>query len=1107
MTTNARSLTAALNREIVDDQPNRLSIHTHHIRLTQENLPYKPVTGKRLVSEKHFAVYADQIFLAGVLQNPGRNIELHAREIIIEKPATLDVAGAYAEKDFKPGDAATQKDANPGAAGTNGDNATVGGDAGSIVIDAHQIVNKTSGPRTQTVTELNAIGAQVLSEHPLKIDDNATLPTMETARIQTRTFGEIVVTLENGRVEGFSNLTVESARVDSNRITLRLLLSALKITGTTQITRNQRIATQAFACKIDLSATLNTDGSVSDLRNDLTFVSDSPLKLPLSGLDGTISANALKTIREKVAAHIGSSALEALVKAFGSRLNSSALVLLSGGGRGGRGQDGHAGNRGEAGADGAQTSKHGVETDHGYGFPEEAKGKNGLKGGRAGSPGLSANGGKGGSIALSVMLPLELAVVYNNSGGEGGAQASPGERGPGGRGGTGAVCKMFNEKTGRPVDDQKAPDGQEGPIGDVAQGNGSKGNGGAAGDPLKINGAEFKGGALPAYTFTELAQSFSLSQLLITQNATDQDFLNAKNDDERTTVASGYTWLININQPFTDSSAKIDPAKVSKPEQQVRGSIHNSAVVSLMRLQQGLDYYGNSHNWTPVLNLSNLISRTSELIQLGKVVEDQFNRYLDKGHSDKERMQAFSKAKQEIDLKLSQFDAEIEKLKPQIDSLWIEVEKHSEALRRQRTVLVEGQLKFKDDLIKYLRAENDLTFETFLDMLGTVIGCAGGVVEGIGGIKTAIDALKKAEKFSKQIKNVVNIFKKAKSTIDNISKAYSSVKDAFDDGNANAAKVLVDGDAFYKLLKEYLDKVDSAGELRQAIDYYVKLGQARNMAAYNYTTLVAQMLTIQTQHDQLFNGIQHINAEMAARQDNVLPVYTAYLRDAYEDVQRNLLRNIYQENRAYQYWALKTRQLRTDDLNIATLTATHQGLISDIDTFRETSQSFNDFDQEIIISADRYPNEFADLRKSHTLTFKLDIGREDGFQNMRYIIAREFKLKFPEVNDSSHVLFVNVVHTGESVLNSDTDLDKPGALHVFSHRPRVSPYKIDFKNPANTAGGKLGDDSQGYIGVSPFALWRLDFNLRGNEWLNLDTLTKVQLTFKGRFLGPSSRLS
>lgn len=1103
--TNARVVAAALNREIVDDQPDRLSIHTHHIRLTQANLPYQQVQDKRLPSKKHFAVFADQIVLAEVLQNPGRNIELHAREIIIEKAATLDVAGAYADKDFRPGDVPTQMDAKPGAPGTDGEKATVGGNAGDIVIDAHHVVNKTSGPRTQNVADLNAVGAQILAEHPLKIDDTASLPSIEISRIKIMENYEMVITLENGRVEGLSHLTFESARIDCtvNRIALRLSLSGVTVTGTTNATGNRRLATQTFGCKIDASAKLNADGSVSELRNDLTLVSDTPIKLPLD--NGTLGAGALNTIRDRITAHIGSGAFEALLKAFGSRLTGS-LTLIAGGGRGGRGQDGHVGNRGEKGPDGAQTSKWGRDTGAAFAFPPEAIGTDGSKGGQAGSPGLSADGGKGGRIALNVMLPLELSVVYGLAGGDGGVQASPGERGPGGAGGSGAVCHMFEESTGKTIDDQQAPGGHEGPVGDGPKSTGSKGSPGANGEPLKFNGAPYTGGNVPAFTFTGLAQSLSLSQLLISQNATDQDFLNAKKEEEFVAVADGYTWLININQPFTDSTITIDTARVSKPDQQVRACIHNSAVVSLMRLQQGLDYYGHSYNWAPVLNLVNLLSRTTEIIQLGKVVEDQFNRYLDKNLSDKERMKAFVQAKQEIDRKLADFVAEIDKLKPQIDNFKTEVDKFSEALRRQRTLLEEGQLKFKDELIKYLREQNDLTFEMFLDMLGTVIGCVGGVVEGIGGIKTAINALKKAEEFSKQIKGVVEIFKKAKATIDNISKAYSSVKDTFDDGNPNAAKILVDGEEFDKMLKKYLGKFDAAGELRKTMAYYQELAQARNMAAYNYTTLVAQMLTIQVQHDQLYQGIQHINAEIAAHQDNVLPIYTAYLKDAYEDVQRTLLRNIYQENRAYQYWSLKNRQLQTDDLNIATLTATHLKLIKDIDGFRENNQAFSDFTQKVIISADRYPNEFAAMRTSKVLSFKLNI-REPGFENMRYIIARDFKLEFPEVAGGSQVLFLNLVHSGEAMLNSDTDLDKPGALHVFSHRPRVAPYKIDYKDSKNTAGGKLGDEGQGYIGVSPFTLWRLDFNLRGNEWLDLSTVKTVALTFSGRILGPEARLA
>jgi hypothetical protein len=36
--------------------------------------------------------------------------------------------------------------------------------------------------------------------------------------------------------------------------------------------------------------------------------------------------------------------------------------------------------------------------------------------------------------------------------------------------------------------------------------------------------------------------------------------------------------------------------------------------------------------------------------------------------------------------------------------------------------------------------------------------------------------------------------------------------------------------------------------------------------------------------------------------------------------------------------------------------------------------------------------------------------------------------------------------------------------------------------------------------------WRLDFNLKGNEWLDLSTLKTVELIFSGRFLGPGARL-
>jgi hypothetical protein len=1099
---------ATLNREIVDDRDGRLSIHTHEIRLTQANLPYQPVAGKRLPSTKHFAVFADRIVLDGTLLNPGRNIELNAREIVIEKPVTLDVAGAYADKDFAPGDLPVQKDAKPGAAGTDGDDATKGGDGGSIVINARRLSSKTADEQLLSVTELASIGTRVFSERPPKIDNTGKLARFDLG--STKMFGsEMVIHLEDGRIEGFAKLSLDSASFDATagRIGMRLNLPALTVNGMTQMSGNQRLSSQAFGCKIDAAATVSANGKIGAVESALSLIAEKPIRVPAPYIDGTLSAAALEILRKQIAAHM-LGAIEALFGSFAETLRKAPLILLAGGGRGGRGQDGHPGKQGQTGDAGAKTSKHGQETDHGHGFPEEAKGQTGHQGGQAGSSGRSGNGGNGGQIVFNVADPVALGIIYGVGAGAGGAEASAGARGPGGRGGQGAMCKMFNSRTGRPVDDMRAPDGKDGPVGPPAKRNGVAGDAGKAGQPMLLNGKPFGGGSVPPLSFATLAQALSLSQLLITQNVTDMDFLNAKTDAELAALAESYSWLIDINRPFADASSANDVKTVPATERKVRVGIHNSAIVALMRLQQGLDFYGNSYNWAPVLNLTYLTARTDNIIKLGEIVEKEYRKYIKKGATNDERMKAFRTAKEQIDLKLGAFADEVKKLSSQIDSFRTEVEDCSEDMRHQRTLLVEGQLKFKDELIKHLRKENELELADFLDLLGTVIGCVGGVVGGAGGIKTAINAVKKAEEFSKQVKGVVKVFKQAKATVDNIKKAYSAVKDAFDKDNPNAAKILVDADEFNAMIKEYLGKLDSAGELRKAMDYYLELAQARNMAAYNYTTLVAQLLSVQAQHDQLYDGIQHVNAEMAAHQDNLLPIYTAYFKDAYEEVQQKLLRNIYQENRAYQYWSLEKRQLQTDDLSIATQAAAHSRLMDAIDSFRENSD-FSNFRQMVKISAERYPDEFAAMVKSRSLAFTLDIRDEENFKNMRYIVARSFKLEFPDLAKEEDVLYVNLIHSGQAMFNSEVKRNKPGTLHAFSHRPRVRDFQIDYKNSQNMAGGNLGEDAEGYIGLSPFTLWRIDFDLDGNEWLDeevLKTIETIELTFEGRMLGPGRKL-
>jgi hypothetical protein len=88
------------------------------------------------------------------------------------------------------------------------------------------------------------------------------------------------------------------------------------------------------------------------------------------------------------------------------------------------------------------------------------------------------------------------------------------------------------------------------------------------------------------------------------------------------------------------------------------------------------------------------------------------------------------------------------------------------------------------------------------------------------------------------------------------------------------------------------------------------------------------------------------------------------------------------------------------------------------------------------------------MLKSRSLAFELDIRSEsDDFENMRYVIAQSFELVFPDLEGAKNVLSLNLIHSGQATLSSDTNLDKPGALHVFSHRPVHAPLQDQLQEP------------------------------------------------------------
>jgi hypothetical protein len=97
------------------------------------------------------------------------------------------------------------------------------------------------------------------------------------------------------------------------------------------------------------------------------------------------------------------------------------------------------------------------------------------------------------------------------------------------------------------------------------------------------------------------------------------------------------------------------------------------------------------------------------------------------------------------------------------------------------------------------------------------------------------------------------------------------------------------------------------------------------------------------------------------------------MNSAYWDLKADLLRELFELNRAYTYWSLIERPFVASDDTIADLALTYAGWAKDIDAFIEQTGPVQPFTQQIRLTAADNSEAFALLAKTRTLNAYLDI--------------------------------------------------------------------------------------------------------------------------------------
>lgn len=832
------------------------------------------------------------------------------------------------------------------------------------------------------------------------------------------------------------------------------------------------------------------------------------------------------------------------------------LILKSDGGSGGAGQNGGSGIKGERGrqAGDRRRNKKLREQDEGKGD----RGGKGATGGGAGNGGDGGRAGDGGRIFI--MRPLANASSITASSvkgrpGSAGSAGKPGAGGDGGAGGRDIKCypndrpfmlraasddpniSLFdiysfvslNEEayqqrvSEKPIGEQLAISqdsslqstflrnrhicsyqktrGPSGSPGDPGQ-NGLSGSTGVQGrnGAIKFENSNFD--KLPDGVAFLLRVSF-IRMLLHT---IELDYLN----NSRQECVIKLLWLKEYLEDDKSANPRtyeaidfeVDSAKLYSPA--FVQATHKRVQILLQQLSQGLDRYGNEPGYVPLVSARFYETTLDSILSLASSIEADSNQFIDKKSSNDEKRSSIIKTADNLEIKSFSIANEASQVTTELDSLRAQIGLLLNELIQYRTQLQDSENAFRDAVSRQAACG----FEEVLTVAAAVVAIYSGgasVVAGIAGLantdqkirddaKTAEKKVSTIETKSKYISGQYAVIGKG---LNNIKEGYLSVKSLLEE-DADGAKLLVSEEDFEEVLKPFLDDLPEAREFRDVMRQYLRIAKIRNQMILSADIKATRLLDLEI-------DLEENNIEIATTQDRLSRVYNpllsehiAFFQRALPNIKSSILRAIYMEHKALEYWSLSPSLLPNNlqDLSIAQLKVYH---LSFKDSYLQKVEEKNGAPQElegptILLSRQVMPKIFDTLGRSGALTFNLspDI---PAYRFYSQVLASQLDVSFKFNEGINDDMQFTLFHNGDPVL-----VDRLGKKHYFKHRPRYITQRL--KQGSTSVSMGLGGFEGRYSFLSPFASWTILIALVNED--NVDTvmqerskIEEISLTFRG----------
>ena len=844
------------------------------------------------------------------------------------------------------------------------------------------------------------------------------------------------------------------------------------------------------------------------------------------------------------------------------------LRLIASGGPGGRGQhggDGAAGTDGEAGKD----------AEVGFFWNDDpTAGKNAGDGGNGGNAGKSGNGGNGGDILVGYVESAreDLITLYSEAG-QAGADAEPGSGKSGGKGGLGGriikygpgrgdrapVPYISNERTYSGTDGKSGHDG-------ARAASAVPGKAGQL-EKMLIEHAQFHGSPIEHGSVKEEFIKFyqqgilcaSLEQQMLTIHKASVAYM-AGSEESLTEAAVLLTWLIHTlpDEGWFDQMRARQVQTTAFMEQLFTDSVQwlalrSKAVILLAQLGQGLDYFGNPWNWTPLMPLNEYQKRGSDLITAAKQAEDLYIEYMQAQNNQQNREGTLKKALSITadnivlmeDDRAKSITARSE-LKTEMDSMLSNLSEKENELAKSANEFVEAlKMQLALDSLKatFDLVVNGVALVTNVTPAITALRAGGAIYSAVNsyfeseskaadsGTSTELTDKEKKKKeaaLSKSMDNVKKVFSsgyaiyQSGSELIDIAKQMEQARDKF---GYRASMVTMTREEFESMLEPVYKKVskEKVENYRKAFYDYLNVVESYQGKVQTYNAKFLEEEKLLADATRLRAEDERLRQALGKQVDPSLPLFHTYIFSMYNDAKQNLIDFLYQEYQAFRYMVLghdlfpQIRGSHVAELSQIHATITNK-IIEAVNHSETPIQTYRNI--TVILNEATYPEQFRALREHKQAFFALSLDNKavrEKIAGKAHMTASQCQVQLPGARLDSGNVHVRFAHMGSS-----TFLDPQGERFDFVHKKSKGFYEYQVSiTPAGPQGGvteKIESYSGGSAGdglgrIMPglLALWSIEVPLADlnndplNSGVDLKDVTKIVMTFDGTAVAYTDR--